>query len=133
MPEQNLNPDAVAAATMAVISDELGYIETMSGADHVARLAVSSYLSALPAQPDTVNSVEELDQLPHGTVIMATGGNWNPEHPELFLKCGYAHAPWMALDPSDRSDGEDMESSGAVLKWRCDGEARVLYRPVREV
>lgn len=80
------------------------------------------------AQP-VVNSVEELEALPHGTVIMATGGNWNPEHPELFLKCGYSHAPWMALDPSDRDDGENLESSGTVLKWRCDGKARVLWSP----
>ncbi|UUX60156.1 hypothetical protein [Glutamicibacter halophytocola] len=91
-----------------------------------ARAAASAYIAV---DRPVVKSEEELDALPQGTVIMATGGRWDPEHPELFLKCGFKWAPWMALDPSDRNDGENTESSGAVLKWRCDGEARVLYRP----
>lgn len=52
-----LNEEALMAATVAVISDELDYIETMSGAEHVAKLAVSAYLAARPA--DTVNSAAE--------------------------------------------------------------------------
>lgn len=128
-----LNPDALDAAAKALeerITTDTADLEA-DGQMRLARrleaqAAVSAYLAA--AQP-VVNSVEELDALPHGTVIMATGGRWNPSHPELFLKCGYSHAPWMALDPSDRDDGENLESSGAVLRWRCDGEARVLYRP----
>lgn len=123
MPDTPLNPAARRASFEAVQAiDGPASIGSMEVVD----VALSAYLAV--AQPE-VNSVEELDALPHGTVIMATGGNWNPEHPELFLKCGYKHAPWMALDPSDRDDGENLESSGAVLRWRCDGEARVLYRP----
>lgn len=125
MPNTPLNPDALEAAADAVIDASFGQ-ELPEAPIDLATAAVSAYLAV--AQPE-VNTVEELDQLPHGAVIMATGGNWNPEHPELFLKCGYKHAPWMALDPSDRDDGENLESSGAVLRWRCDGEARVLHRP----
>ena len=121
MPNQPpLNPDALARAQKAYDRSK-----HMFSSDPL-RDAIDIYLAV--AQP-VVDSVEELDALPHGTVIMATGGRWNPSHPELFLKCGYSHAPWLALDPSDRDDGENLESSGAVLRWRCDGEARVLYRP----
>ncbi|NQD40528.1 hypothetical protein [Glutamicibacter halophytocola] len=137
MPNTQLNPDALEAAAKALLAvqqpevsaDYAWNVQFEDGRDELrneASAAVSAYLAV--AQP-VVNSVEELDALPVGTVIMATGGRWNPGHPELFLKCGYAHAPWMALDPSDRDDGENLESSGAVLRWRCDGEARVLYRP----
>ncbi|MFJ2144385.1 hypothetical protein ACIOJF_03685 [Glutamicibacter sp. NPDC087831] len=135
-----LNPDAIEAGAKALFLRERKYhtpsIEcpeppnwedlTETSMEHYRGNARAVLAVAQPV----VNSVEELDALPHGTVIMATGGRWNPGHPELFLKCGYAHAPWMALDPSDRDDGENLESSGAVLRWRCDGEARVLYRPV---
>lgn len=128
-----LNLDALEASAAAARIDWSGHTDWNGAPNSVqiayrnfARAAVSAYLSV--AQPE-VNSVEELDALPGGTVIMATGGRWDTEYPELFLKCGYAHTPWMALDPSDRDDGENLESSGAVLKWRCDDEARVLYRP----
>ncbi|MHC6175448.1 hypothetical protein [Glutamicibacter sp. X7] len=81
------------------------------------------------AQP-VVTTVEELEALPYGTVIIATGGQrLLPEHPELFAKVSFHGRPWQTLDPSDRNDGEDTESSGTVLKWRCHGEARVLYMP----
>ncbi|MHC6175447.1 hypothetical protein [Glutamicibacter sp. X7] len=50
MTSDQLNEKALEAATIAVISDELDYIETMSGAEHVARLAVSAYLAV--AQPE---------------------------------------------------------------------------------
>lgn len=126
MNQPPLNPDALRKKIEAFCENmaETGQMDRMEAIDllHEAQ----NHLAV--AQP-VVNSVEELDALPHGTVIMATGGNWNPQHPELFLKCGYSHAPWMALDPSGRDDGENLESSGAVLRWRCDGEARVLHRP----
>ena len=122
MNQPPLNPDALEAASNAVRRIALGELNSWD----VAEAAITAYLAA--ALPE-VTSVEELDQLPQGAVIMATGGQWNPDYPELFLKAGYAHAPWLALDPSDRDDGENLESSGAILKWRCDGSARVLYRP----
>ncbi|MGP5381620.1 hypothetical protein ACTXL8_05470 [Glutamicibacter arilaitensis] len=129
-----LNPDAIhqlfAVAMMGVLDAEKlqpgNRLAHVNDIQEVLNRLEKNVLAV--AQPE-VNSVEELDALQRGTVIMATGGNWNPEHPELFLKCGYKHAPWMALDPSDRDDGENLESSGAVLRWRCDGEARVLHRP----
>ena len=130
-----LNPDAIEHAIKEVYGDgpRMDWPSDMTGYQthrDYARTSVEQIASAYLgfAQP-VVNSVEELDALPHGTVIMATGGQPNPDYPELFLKAGYEWSPWQALDPSDRDDGENMESSGSVLKWRCDGEARVLYRP----
>jgi len=125
-----LNPDALAQLIMwkelPFGGNPDNYIRLDANAAHAVIELLKPHLAA--ALPE-VTSVEELDQLPQGAVIMATGGQWNPDYPELFLKAGYTHAPWLALDPSDRDDGENLESSGATLKWRCDGAARVLYRP----
>ena len=60
--------------------------------EELARDVVSAYLSAVPA--DTVNSVEELDKLPVGSVVRSGGRE--------FYKTSYIEHPWILPYGVDR-------------------------------
>ena len=64
MPDNPLNPDALEKASREVFREVLGFDKSQS--TRVARRAIAAYLAV--AQP-VVNTVEELDQLPLGTII----------------------------------------------------------------
>ncbi|PCC31412.1 hypothetical protein [Glutamicibacter sp. BW77] len=66
MPNTPLNPDALEAAAKATMGIVYGKLPAEEMHVAVARAAVSAYLAAAQS---VVNSVEELDALPHGTVI----------------------------------------------------------------
>lgn len=111
MNQPPLNPDALEAASCEVFREVLRFTKTQSA--RVARRAVSAYLTA--AQP-VVNSVEELDQLPVGSLIMMRG----------------VVAPFLHTDDgweSTRTPGKpvwDYTTNPSYLP------ARVLHRPVVE-
>ena len=108
MPDTPLNPDGVLAATEAIYALPLGIGKVM--AERYAQEAVSAYLAV--AQPE-VNSLEELDALPVGSLIMMSG----------------VVAPFLHTD-----DGWESTRTPGKPVWDYTNNphyfpARVLYRP----
>lgn len=86
-----------------------------------ALAAVTAFQTAM-----VLTTIGELDALPSGSIIMCVKKGSNPDWPELFLNAGSRDAPWLALDPSDRDDGEVTLHSGTVLRWHGEGSVTVL-------
>lgn len=94
MPDTPLNPDALEAATRAVslAEREMHTNESLGKQRHIARRAVSAYLAA--ALPE-VSSVEELDQLPHGAIVLDAD-----DDPMMLSPDGEGNADWVRFyDP----------------------------------
>ncbi|MEU5838531.1 hypothetical protein ABZ820_33355 [Streptomyces diacarni] len=84
MPNQPpLNEEALEAATWAVslAEREMHTNESLGKQRHIARRAITAYLSAVPA--DTVNSVEEWRDLPVATMVRVHCG----ESSEIVVRC----------------------------------------------
>jgi hypothetical protein len=73
---------------------------------------------------EILRTEEALDAVPDGATIRTerprAGGSL------FFEKAGKG---FIALDPADRQDGEDLVSSGAVLRWMSTGFAVVIDLP----
>lgn len=104
-----LNPDALRDAILFV--SDFCQIDT-DNAEPIAQRAVTAYLEAV-AQP-VVNSVEELDKLPVGTVIQS--GEY-PERRKFGLYRKFSKESWLF--------SEDYDFRGLSITL----PARVLYRP----
>lgn len=105
MNQPPLNPDALRAAFEAVQAiDGPASIGSME----VAEAAVSAYLAA--AQP-VVNSVEELDQLPVGSVVLD--------------RFDYPHLKAMIALP----EYLNLRTGARITRTEFYLPARVLYRP----
>ena len=77
-------------------------------------------------KPRTITTAEELDALAEGTLISTPSRN--PHYPSVFRKA-WADG-WLALDPSDRDDGENTITATALLRWYShDSTATILYSP----
>lgn len=113
MTEQNLNPDALLES-MDVLMSEVG-ADPRAGewARKVATRVVGAYVSASPAQPDTVNSVEELDALPAWSFVQGYDG---------FKHVKYIDGMWVLIL---------KESSTPHFSGGIELPATVLYRPVK--
>lgn len=118
MTEQNLNPDALDVLATVVFSCPLEDWNEHDEDEKRQLLApytriIDTYLSALPAQPDTVNSVRRLHLLDAGTVVQAEGGS-------VWKKFNRGMGVWFKV-----GDSLDYEASVIPLP------ATVLYRPVK--
>lgn len=109
MNQPPLNPDALRRAADAV--SELYTDGHCPKAEDAAEVAVSAYLAT--ALPEVTN-VEELDQLPSGSIVRASGGS-------AWKKFGSGWGAWFKA-----GDSLDYEASIVALP------ARVLYRPSKE-
>ena len=121
----------IEAAAIALYADVNKGHAAQSGWDEVRPRWQESYRSnaraALAAadKAATITTVEGLDALPVGTLVMCA--NVNPTWPAVFLHTGSKRDPWLALDPSDRDDGETTLDSGTILTWHGKGTARVIH------
>ncbi|HJX77309.1 hypothetical protein [Glutamicibacter sp.] len=111
MPNTPLNPDALETAAKATMGTVYGNLPTEEMHVAVARAAVSAYLAV--AQP-VVNSVEELDKLPAGSVIL----DGDPCVLQMVEKSSIVGSEWAI------ANAEHIYTTGKITL-----PARVLYRP----
>ena len=105
MPDTPLNPDALKRARWAAdIAIKEGYHAVVDAS------VLQALLDLAVALPE-VTSVEELHQLPSGSIIRASGGS-------AWKKFGSGWGAWFKA-----GDSLDYEASIVALP------ARVLYRP----
>ena len=120
----------IEAAAIALYVAVQPKFRTPEGWDGIAGLWKREYrthaTAALAAadKAATIATVEEMDALTQGALVSCE--NANPAWPDVFLHTGGKRDPWLALDPSDRDDGERTLDSGTVLRWHGKGEARVI-------
>ncbi|WP_313812382.1 hypothetical protein [Glutamicibacter sp.] len=116
MPKQNLNSDALQAATDKLWEHHVTYEGLDIGYDEAAELVVSTYFAALPPQPDTVRSTKEVESLPVGTVLREREGS--------VLELRDINSPFPARWYGLGGDEEGLMAVEIKLP------ARVLDRPV---
>lgn len=81
------------------------------------------------AKPRTIETAEELDSLPEGSIILTP--STNPNYPSVFRKVW--RGEWLELDPGDKSDGEYGIGAAGLLRWDSkDHTATVLFDPKEE-
>ena len=126
MPDTPLNPDALEAAeNMFIFMCADGYTPK---AEDAAESLVSAYLAV--AQPE-VNSVEELDALPEGTVLLVTDkrpgvgkSSW-----ELFSDVLELRSSDGELEPKAWASPAYTTEYTCKSLWEIADQINVLYRP----
>jgi len=109
-----MNPDAWATIDRHP-DDDLTIMTKKAELSKAEKLA-AAYLSAVP--DDIVTTLEELDALPAGSVIITRGGRvWTAFEPRVSF--GFEYCRWMC------PDGGYVRDKG----WFSNLPARVLYRP----
>lgn len=98
-PDEN----AMRAAVEAVLNEAYGNHGELAG------IAVRAYLDASPAQPDTVNSLEELDGLPQETVIRSVVFGVTRERME---------SGWMAMCDDEYKESSEIAGRDHVVLYR---------------
>ena len=90
------------------------------GPDHVMATRIAEDLAPVIAAvearsrlPRPVTTVEELDALPVGSIVLVTSGR-RPTA-DIFQKFYTGSRAWVEMDPSDREDGQNILESVVLL------------------
>ena len=128
MPDTPLNPDALEVAVRAFQKNANAYMQALYTSDEVIEDAITAYLTA--AQPE-VNSVEELDALPEGTVLLVTDkrpgvgkSSW-----ELFSDVLELRSSDGELEPKAWASPAYTTEYTCKSLWEISDQINVLYRP----
>lgn len=117
---------------------------TRAGLDRAAQVRIerlaAEIVAAHEAQDPLVGSIvtdyDVLAGLPEGTLVTVVDDSWHGhgEVYERFSAGGRDGGQWLALDPSDRMDGEETVSSHYLIltasrRGLTDGFIRILHIP----
>ena len=106
--------------TRDLIAGDIHGNVTRSDAARMARTAIQRGWS----KPRTVKSPSELDALPEDTVIRVQKRK-KAKFATYYEK--YGRNQWLALDPSDRSDGEELWDAQVIVRF--NEAITVLFDP----
>ena len=144
MPEQNLNPDALRVATDKLWEHHVTYEGLDIGYDEAAELVVSTYLAALPAQPELQENSKPNQNLEFDTVNSVPGvydiGSTEPEGIDQVVECDELGHPYVREWDDDADYTWSKTTEGTRWKGYKNGKEYLewpelvrRYGPVRPV